>query len=156
MDCSPPGPSIHGIFQARVLEWGAIIGHDKNWSEPSRSKMTEDSASSETGASLYTHCNTLAPKWHSHQYMTVPKLTIKRQKVGDGPWDRIILPPISPWNYSACKNQPCHILRLPHLLKWPTLCPWSVFVSKKKSFLTYHFVSHWILSLMRHRELELH
>ena len=24
MDCSPPGSSIHGILQARVLEWGAI------------------------------------------------------------------------------------------------------------------------------------
>ena len=24
MDCSPPGFSIHGVFQARVLEWGAI------------------------------------------------------------------------------------------------------------------------------------
>ena len=24
MDCSPPRSSIHGIFQARVLEWGAI------------------------------------------------------------------------------------------------------------------------------------
>ena len=24
MDCSPPGSFIHGIFQARVLEWGAI------------------------------------------------------------------------------------------------------------------------------------
>ena len=24
MDCSLSGPSIHGIFQARVLEWGAI------------------------------------------------------------------------------------------------------------------------------------
>ena len=24
MDCSPPGSSIHEIFQARVLEWGAI------------------------------------------------------------------------------------------------------------------------------------
>ena len=24
MDCSPPGSSIHWIFQARVLEWGAI------------------------------------------------------------------------------------------------------------------------------------
>ena len=24
MDCSTPGSSIHGIFQARVLEWGAI------------------------------------------------------------------------------------------------------------------------------------
>ena len=29
MDCSPPGSSVHGIFQARVLEWGAIAfsGH---------------------------------------------------------------------------------------------------------------------------------
>ena len=24
MDCNPPDSSIHGIFQARVLEWGAI------------------------------------------------------------------------------------------------------------------------------------
>ena len=24
MDCSLPGPSIHGVFQARVLEWAAI------------------------------------------------------------------------------------------------------------------------------------
>ena len=24
MDCSPPGSSVHGIFQARALEWGAI------------------------------------------------------------------------------------------------------------------------------------
>ena len=26
MDCSPPGSSVHGIFQARVPECGAIIG----------------------------------------------------------------------------------------------------------------------------------
>ena len=38
MDCSLPGSSIYGIFQARVLEWGAIAGcnflslshHNKN------------------------------------------------------------------------------------------------------------------------------
>ena len=24
MDCGLPGSSVHGIFQARVLEWGAI------------------------------------------------------------------------------------------------------------------------------------
>ena len=24
MDCGPPGSSVHGIFQARVLEWGAM------------------------------------------------------------------------------------------------------------------------------------
>ena len=40
MDCSLPGSSVHGTFQARVLEWGAIafsgvpsigsqrVGHD--------------------------------------------------------------------------------------------------------------------------------
>ena len=26
-DCSPPGSSVHGIFQARGLEWGAIEHH---------------------------------------------------------------------------------------------------------------------------------
>ena len=44
MDCSLPGSSVHGIFQARVLEWGAIafcfinyakafdcVGHSKLW-----------------------------------------------------------------------------------------------------------------------------
>ena len=25
MDCGPPGSSVHGIFQARVLEWGATV-----------------------------------------------------------------------------------------------------------------------------------
>ena len=30
MDCSLPGSSIHGIFQARVLEWGAIAFYDLN------------------------------------------------------------------------------------------------------------------------------
>ena len=29
MDCSSPGPSVHGIFQARVLEWVAIAFSEK-------------------------------------------------------------------------------------------------------------------------------
>ena len=35
MDCSLPGSSIHGIFQARVLEWGAIAfsGTLSNWAQ---------------------------------------------------------------------------------------------------------------------------
>ena len=28
MDCSQPSSSVHGIFQARVLEWGAIAFSD--------------------------------------------------------------------------------------------------------------------------------
>ena len=29
MDCRPPGSSIHGIFQAGVLEWGVIAFSDQ-------------------------------------------------------------------------------------------------------------------------------
>ena len=31
MDCSLPGSSIHGIFQAKVLEWGAIAFSLRTW-----------------------------------------------------------------------------------------------------------------------------
>ena len=30
MDCSLPGSSVHGILQARVLEWGAIAFYERN------------------------------------------------------------------------------------------------------------------------------
>ena len=33
MDCSLPGSSAHGIFQARVLEWVAIAFSDSNYYE---------------------------------------------------------------------------------------------------------------------------
>ena len=33
MDYSPPGSSVCGIFQARVLEWGAIAFSMNNWTE---------------------------------------------------------------------------------------------------------------------------
>ena len=34
MDCSPPGSSIHGIFQATALEWGAIAFSHKSSEQP--------------------------------------------------------------------------------------------------------------------------
>ena len=40
MDCSPPGSSVHGIFQARVLEWVAIAfseGNTSHFQMPARS-----------------------------------------------------------------------------------------------------------------------
>ena len=30
LDCSLPGSSVHGIFQARVLEWGVDIDADNS------------------------------------------------------------------------------------------------------------------------------
>ena len=36
MDHSLPGSSIHGIFQARVLEWGAIAFSDQDYGWPQK------------------------------------------------------------------------------------------------------------------------
>ena len=33
MECSPPGSSVHGIFQARILEWG-MISYSRGSSQP--------------------------------------------------------------------------------------------------------------------------
>ena len=44
MDCSLPGSSIHGIFQARVLEWGAFAFSevvDQGLNDPSLLKMED-------------------------------------------------------------------------------------------------------------------
>ena len=43
MDCSPPGSSIHGIFQARVLEWGAIAfsEEEKRGSQKGRDESSQ-------------------------------------------------------------------------------------------------------------------
>ena len=44
-DCSPPGPSVHGIFQARTLEWVAI-------SFPRGSSQLRDQTTSLTSSAL--------------------------------------------------------------------------------------------------------
>ena len=38
MDRSPPGSSVHGIVQARILEWGAVPSSTDTWS----AKMLEN------------------------------------------------------------------------------------------------------------------
>ena len=39
MDCSPPGSSVHGILQARILEWVAI-SFSRESSRPRREPMS--------------------------------------------------------------------------------------------------------------------
>ena len=53
MDCSPPGSSVHGIFQARVLEWGAIAFSDKR---PYRSIKGICSIKARQSQKKYTPC----------------------------------------------------------------------------------------------------
>ena len=44
MDCSPPGSSIHGIFQARVLEWGATAFSSCDFGAPKIKSVTVSTA----------------------------------------------------------------------------------------------------------------
>ena len=56
MDCSLPGSSIHGIFQARVLEWGAIA-----FSIQSNNKKTIQFLK---GRKILRDFTEVALKWH--------------------------------------------------------------------------------------------
>ena len=64
MDCSLPGSSVHGIFQARVLEWGAIAFSkdmklhvcNDGWCEPAQRRNANPSVSLLTGF----------PRWICH------------------------------------------------------------------------------------------
>ena len=56
MDCSLPGSSIHGIFQARVLEWGAIAFSDrlllKRFSRPQKHRLLRTGVLAGIGLSM--------------------------------------------------------------------------------------------------------
>ena len=59
VDCRPPGSSVHGIFQARILEWVAI-SYPRGSSRPR--DQTRISCVSCIGKWILYHCTT----WESH------------------------------------------------------------------------------------------
>ena len=68
MDCSLPGSSIHWIFQARVLEWGAIASPNTDKRHGKESTYKAGDPDSILGKLLLkmgmaTHCSILA--WRS-------------------------------------------------------------------------------------------
>ena len=54
-DCSPPGSSVHGILQARILEWVAISS-SRGSSQPR--DQTRVSCASCIGRQILCHCAT--------------------------------------------------------------------------------------------------
>ena len=69
MDCNPPGSSVHGIFQAKILEWIAI-SYFRGSSQPT--DQTHVSCISCTDRQILYHCATWeAPIYiHDHQIVT--------------------------------------------------------------------------------------
>ena len=75
MDCSLPGSSVHGIFQARVLEWGAIaLSEMKYYHTPIRMAKVEKTKTNWIVSSVREHGKQLKVfytddgngDWHSH------------------------------------------------------------------------------------------
>ena len=78
MDCSLPGSSVHGIFQARVLEWVAISfsrgsswPRDQNWVSHSVGKMLYPSEPQGEGGEWksWLKLNIQKTKIWSHHFM---------------------------------------------------------------------------------------
>ena len=70
MDRSPPGSPVHGIFQARVLEWGAIAFSDcldvqkpGLYIFPMNVSMMTDSHTRDTSTRVYLRGSESPPHW---------------------------------------------------------------------------------------------
>ena len=62
MDCNPPGSSVHGIFQARILEWIAIL-FSRGFSQP-----RDQTQVSHTAGRFFTVWATRKPISHTHTH----------------------------------------------------------------------------------------
>ena len=68
MDCSLPGPSAQGIFQARVLEWGAIAFSHSEFAAAAKSRQLCPTPSdpmdcSLPGSSVHGIFQARVPEW---------------------------------------------------------------------------------------------
>ena len=88
MDCSPPGSSIHGIFQARVLEWGATAFSDEMVKETEKFDRERRVQSTHFAHFWSVWKETLGASWH--------------WQVGINPQQVSAISPVrSPWNRRA-------------------------------------------------------
>ena len=62
MDCSPPGSSVHGIFQARVLEYGAI-SFSRGSSQPRDQTRVSHTAGRCFTMWITTNCGKFLKRW---------------------------------------------------------------------------------------------
>ena len=76
MDYSLPGSSIHGIFQARVLEWGAIAFSETTYGWELLMWLCPETATNFNG-DVHTGHPTL---WHPTCYWTSQSITIQQFK----------------------------------------------------------------------------
>ena len=83
MDCSPPGSSIRGIFQARVLEWVAIAFSEKESYLPQNSFFLV-----RLSVDWMDPIQCRKRQWHPTPVLLLGKSHGRRSLVGCSPWGR--------------------------------------------------------------------
>ena len=82
MDCSLPGSSVHGIFQARVLEWGAIAFSGKTAYLHIKRLLTYKKATGKGQFSFQSQRKAMPKQLHSSQVLLPGKSHGRRSLVG--------------------------------------------------------------------------
>ena len=99
MDCSPPGSSVLGILQARILEWGAMPS-SRGSSQP------RDQTSISSVSCICRWFFTTSATWETPSHVTDPENVLRR------PWAwplAVVLPPPScPCDCRVCIFL-CHV-----------------------------------------------
>ena len=100
MDCSPPSSSIHGIFQARVLEWGAIA-FSHNQPREHIKKQRHYFANKGPSSQSYGFSSSHVWMWElDYEESWVPKnwcfWTVVLEKPPEGPLDCKEIQPVHP------------------------------------------------------------
>ena len=111
MDCSPPGSSVHEIFQGRIMEWVAISfsrgsswPRDQTWVSCTTSRFFTTQATREAQISLYYFPN----------FLQALEVIISSSFYHWGHWKW-------KWSHSVMSDS----LRLHGLYPTRLLCPWD-------------------------------
>ena len=79
MDCSPPGSSVHGIFQARMLEWVAVsFSREASWPRD-QTCVSYISCIGIGRQVLYQRVCKVQTRFGRRQTLTVPKKAVKER-----------------------------------------------------------------------------
>ena len=83
MDCSLPGSSVHGIFQARVLEWGAITfsSHTLKLLKQDRCTHTHEEVLLYVEISFHTYLKPTIPFFPLYSLIIISSYQKKEQSI---------------------------------------------------------------------------
>ena len=118
MDCSPPGSSVHGIFQARILEWVAMpSSRESSWPRVRRiyAKINVNKNAESKGTEHRSLCKNIKVKaWRKKVVSCFVSEYLKLLIINNCSNSRQ-LTFVEPWHWALCQAL-CPLNALIHLI----------------------------------------